>query len=51
MALCTECIIRWLPQALQSGRMTWDRLHPRIKAIMVRNGYGKDGKKIVTVLK
>ena len=49
--ICVDCVTKWLPKALQTGRMTWDKLHPRVKAIMVREGYDKKGQKIVTVFK
>lgn len=48
---CPTCVIKWLPQALQSGKMQWDKLHPRIKAILVRSGYDKKGAPVVTKLK
>lgn len=45
MALCEKCILKWLPENLRSGKMKWENLHPRVRAILVRNGYDRTGNK------
>lgn len=51
MALCKACILKWLPDALRTGRMQWEKLHPRVKAILAREGYDRTGRKQESVLK
>jgi hypothetical protein len=38
--------MKWLPEALKSGRSKWDNLHPRIKRLLVERGYDKNGNKV-----
>ena len=48
---CEKCVIAWLPGALRSGKMRWEKLHPRIRAILDRHGYDHTGNKKGSVLK
>jgi len=48
---CEKCVLAWLPAALKTGKMKYATLHPRIKAILDRHGYDKNGDKKITVMK
>jgi hypothetical protein len=43
MALCKSCVLKWLPDALRTGRMKWETIHAHLKRILINAGYDKNG--------
>ena len=40
--VCYSCLVKWIPEAIRTGRMTWEKINPLSKHTLLAGGYTPD---------